>query len=123
MKKTLIMVAAVLAIAGCQYNATGPEAANDFDSGTRDILFTVTGSMRECAFVSYTNSDSTSVVITNCMVPFSASVTIPAGTMVHITATKRTPEGNLTVIAFENGESIGYDVALDGDMEAQWIEW
>lgn len=122
MKKTLIIIIAVLALAGCQYNATGPESINGLDSGTREILFTVTGSMKECAFVSYTNSDSTSVVITNCMVPFSASVTLPAGTMVHVTATKRTPDGSLTVMAFEDGESIGYDVALNGDMEAQWIE-
>jgi len=119
MKKLLFVIAIMLTVA-CANEVTGIESDTGTDSGTREILFIVTGSMSECLYVSYTDSDSSSVIISNCMVPFSVTVLMSEHGSASITAEKKS--GTMTVMAFEDGESIGYDVALEHDDVAWWGE-
>jgi len=112
----VLLLTAALA---CGNAITEPETETD---ATRTILFTVTGSMRECGYVIYPASDTTSAIIPDCMVPFSVTVELSEGAPVHITAGKRTEDGTITVMVIEDGAVIGYDVAYEGDTEAQWIE-
>ena len=117
MKYAILTLVSLMLFGACSESVTGVE------NGTaRGILFTVTGSMKLCDYVSYTDSDSTSVIIDDCMVPFSVAVNIPADATIQITAGKRTDEGTITVMAIEDGVVFGYDTALGDDNMAWWME-
>ena len=121
MKKILFTIVALLLIAGCNQDVTGPATDSGTDA-TRTILFTVTGSMKECVYVTHTDATGGSTIIADCMVPFSVSVEVPAGATLQVTAGKRAEDGYITVMAIEDGMVLGYDTALEGDTEAQWRE-
>ena len=101
--------------------ACGSAMEPETDTHTRTLTFVLTGSMRECDYFSHTNETGGSNIIDNCMVPFHVTVEVPEFVSVHVTAGKK-PEGNLTVMVIEDGTVIGYDIAGEGDTEAQWIE-
>jgi hypothetical protein len=118
MRYAILLLTVLIMTLACTQDVAGIDSSKDT---ARTILFTVTGSMGECLYVTYTNAEGGSTIIDNCMVPFSVAVDVPATSTIQITAGKR-PDGNITVCVIENSAIIGYNIAKGEDMEAQWIE-
>jgi hypothetical protein len=113
-----VPLAFALIVASCS-DVTGVDGS----ISTRTVTYVMTGPMRTVQAFGYYTGGDTSPVIEDCMVPFHVTVEfVPDEHPVAMWATKHTPDGHLTLMAIEDGVVIGYAEALDGELQAMWIE-
>ena len=114
----MVVIAIALAALACSEKVTGP---SEETGSLQMITYICLGNERVASFISYRNSDSTSVVLTDVPLPFTETVAIPEGVHLQVSMTKTDPECSASVCIMRGNQVVASDVAGPGDAEL-WCE-
>jgi hypothetical protein len=104
----------LVALLACGNKVTEP---SETDSGLQIITYVCTSNEPIANFVSYRDTDSTSVILTDVAMPFSETVVLPEGTQLQVSMTKHGVNTTASVCILRGYKVVASDVAPPGDTE------